>query len=63
MSTLCIEALPFDFTACGGYAQGELRKSTRQASPVRAEPFGGAQDRLRVSEVEAQTKFLCTDSK
>ena len=60
---------PFDFTACGGYAQDERRKDRGLQSPVRAEPFDyardrlrQAQDRLRASEVEARGISTCRNA-
>jgi hypothetical protein len=42
----CALSAPFDFTACGGYAQGERKLKERPVSSVRAERSG--------SEVEAR---------
>src|SRR5262245_29434725 len=33
MSKLCAKITPFDFTACGGYAQGERQKSRQPQGP------------------------------
>src|SRR5215510_6476309 len=32
-SKLCAKTTPFDFTACGGYAQGERQKSQQPQGP------------------------------